>query len=122
MLLHHRLINNSQTTKDVTTKYLTSSVAPYPYDIRTVVIILTLVIHANAAGVEADVVLVFVPLVLHDVEERCVLHLQPEFAVLVFQHRFVLFLENTKSQFYAMDKVNVVNEKNKTNGCAFTVA
>lgn len=41
-------------------------------------------IHANAAGVEADVVLVFVPLVLHDVEERCIFHLQPEFAVFVF--------------------------------------
>lgn len=52
-------------------------------------------IHANAAGVEADVVLVFVSLVLHHVEERCVFYLQPEFAVFVFQHRFVLFLENT---------------------------
>lgn len=39
--------------------------------------------------------LVLVSLVLHDVEERRVFHLQPEFAVLVFQHRFILILENT---------------------------
>lgn len=61
-------------------------------------IILTLVIHANAAGVEADVVLVFVSLVLHDVEERRVFHLQPEFAVFVFQRRFILFLGDVTKQ------------------------
>lgn len=78
-------------------------------------IILTLVIHANAAGVEADVVLVFVSLVLHDVEERRVFHLQPEFTVFVFQRRLILFLEDTTTQsalcFLALAEVNVGEKK-----------
>lgn len=82
---------------------------------RRAEIILTLVIHANAAGVEADVVLVFVSLVLHDVEERRVFHLQPEFAVFVFQRRLILFLEDTTTQsalcFLALGEVNVGEKK-----------
>lgn len=89
---------------------------------RRGVIILTLVIHANAAGVEADVVLVFVSLVLHHVEERCVFHLQPEFTVLVFQRRFILFLDNTISVMLLRGGRGGCGQRQKKKGCAFTVA
>lgn len=46
--------------------------------------VITLVIHANAAGVETDVMLIFVALVLHDTEQHTILHLQPEFTMFVF--------------------------------------
>jgi len=54
--------------------------------------VVTLVIHADVTGVEADVVLVLEALVLRHSEHRGVLHLQPELAVLVLQHRLVLSL------------------------------
>ena len=50
-------------------------------------------IHANTTGVEADVVLVFISLILRDTEQHSVLHLQPELAMFVFQHSFVFLLE-----------------------------
>lgn len=53
----------------------------------------TLVIHADVTGVEANVVLVFVALVLRYGEQRGVLHLQPELAVFVLQQGLVLSLE-----------------------------
>lgn len=75
--------------------------------------VLTLVVHANAAGVEADVVLVFVSLVLHNVKERGILHLQPEFAVFVFQNRFILFLQKTTRQH----ALGFLSLGSRTGGC-----
>lgn len=43
----------------------------------------TLVIHANAAGVETDVMLVAVTFILGHAEQHSIFHLQPELAVLV---------------------------------------
>lgn len=54
----------------------------------------TLVIHANTAGVETDVMLIFVALVLHDTEQQAILYLQPEFTMFVFQYSFVLLKES----------------------------
>lgn len=51
--------------------------------------LITLVIHANTAGVETDVMLIFVALMLHDTEQHAILHLQPEFTVFVFQYGFI---------------------------------
>lgn len=42
---------------------------------------------------EADVVLIFMSFILHHIEQHSIFHLQPEFTVFVFQHRFILFLE-----------------------------
>ena len=53
----------------------------------------TLVIHADAAGVEADVVLVFITFVLSDAEQNGVLHLHPELSVFVLQYRLILLLQ-----------------------------
>lgn len=49
-------------------------------------------IHANAAGVKADVVLVFKALILCYTEEHSVFNLQPELAMLVFQYSFIFLL------------------------------
>lgn len=54
---------------------------------------------------EADVVLIFMSFILHHIEQHSIFHLQPEFTVFVFQHRFILFLEkiqqlNRLSFFY----------------------
>lgn len=45
---------------------------------------LTLMIHANAVGVKADVVLIFTAFVLSHTEQNCIFHLHPELAVFVF--------------------------------------
>lgn len=55
--------------------------------------LITLVIHANTAGVETDVMLIFIALMLHDTEQHAILHLQPEFTVFVFQYGFILLKE-----------------------------
>ena len=60
--------------------------------------VVTLVIHADVAGVEADVVLVFVALVLCHGEQRGVLNLEPELPVFVFQQSLVLSLESQKNK------------------------
>lgn len=49
--------------------------------------------HANTAGVEADVVLVFMAFVLSDAEQNTIFHLKPELAVFVFQYGFVFLLK-----------------------------
>ena len=54
---------------------------------------LTLVVQADVTGVEADVVLIFVALVLGNAEENSVLHLQPELPVSVLQQCLILLLE-----------------------------
>lgn len=54
----------------------------------------TLVIHANTAGVETHVMLIFVALVLHDTEQHAILYLQPEFTMFVFQYSFILLKES----------------------------
>lgn len=58
---------------------------------------------------EADVVLIFMSFILHHIEQHSIFHLQPEFTVFVFQHRFILFLEkiqqlNPLSFFYIESK------------------
>lgn len=54
----------------------------------------TLVIHANTAGVETDVMLIFVALMLHNTEQHAILYLQPEFTMFVFQYSFVLLKDS----------------------------
>lgn len=58
----------------------------------------TLVIHANTAGVETDVMLIFIALMLHDTEQHTILHLQPEFTVFVFQYCFILLKKKNSSR------------------------
>lgn len=53
---------------------------------------LTLVIHADAAGMKADVVLIFKAFILSDAEQNGIFHLQPELAMFVFQCGFILLL------------------------------
>lgn len=53
----------------------------------------TLMMHANTAGVEADVVLVSIAFVLSDAEQNAIFHLEPELAVFVFQYGFVFLLK-----------------------------
>lgn len=60
--------------------------------------LITLVIHANTAGVETDVMLIFIALMLHDTEQHAILHLQPEFTVFVFQYCFILLKEQTAAE------------------------
>lgn len=45
---------------------------------------LTLVIHANAVGVEADIVLIFTAFVLSHAEQNSIFHLHPELTMFVF--------------------------------------
>lgn len=66
----------------------------YNFDFSVLILdSITLVIHANTAGVETDVMLIFIALMLHDSEQHAILHLQPEFTVFVFQHGFILLKE-----------------------------
>lgn len=44
----------------------------------------TLMIHANTTGVEADVMLIFVAFILHHTEQHTIFHIQPEFTEFVF--------------------------------------
>lgn len=60
--------------------------------------LITLVIHANTAGVETDVMLIFIALMLHDTEQHTILHLQPEFTVFVFQYCFILLKEKIATE------------------------
>lgn len=50
-------------------------------------------IHANIAGVEADVVLVFITLVLRHTKQHSIFHFKPELAMFVLQYSFILLLE-----------------------------
>lgn len=58
----------------------------------------TLVIHANTAGVETDIMLIFIAFMLHDSEQHTILHLQPEFTVFVFQYCFILLKGKTAAE------------------------
>lgn len=60
--------------------------------------LITLVIQANTAGVETDIMLIFVALMLHDTEQHTILDLQPEFAMFVFQYCFILLKEKKQQQ------------------------
>lgn len=46
--------------------------------------VVTLMIHANTTGVEADVMLIFVAFILHHTEQHTIFHIQPEFTEFVF--------------------------------------
>lgn len=52
--------------------------------------LITLVIHANTAGVKTEVMLIFIALMLHNAEQHSILHLQPDFTVFVFQYCIIL--------------------------------
>lgn len=65
---------------------------------------LTLMIHANITGVEADVVLVFISFVLRHTEQHSILHLQPELAMFVFQCSFFLLLGERRKVSSAIHK------------------
>lgn len=70
---------------------------------------LTLVIETDVAGVEADVVPVFVAFVLCNTEQDPILHLQPEFSMSVIQNSLILLLEN-KNKNWGTSQSNSLRE------------
>lgn len=65
-------------------------------------------IHANAAGMEADVVLVFVAFVLSDTEQNSIFHLHPELSMFVFQHSFIFLLQQKQASYFHFTHNNLL--------------
>lgn len=53
-------------------------------------------IQADAAGMEADVVLIFITFVLSDAEQNAIFHLEPELTVFILQDGFIFLLQKIK--------------------------
>lgn len=58
--------------------------------------LVTLMIKADCRGVETDIVLIFITLVLCHTEYNSILHLHPEFPMFILQHTFICLLPKHK--------------------------